>query len=222
MSVASLLGGRAALSGASALAARGGLKTRKRPAAFSRTIPRASIAEPPGASDVDTDAGQARAKVSMVSLGCPKNTVDGEVMLGDLFSNGFDVVDDHEEADAVWNDALASRRFIGPPSSVMCGAYVHCLGCQGRWMEAESIVKQMGERWGATRNAAVYNALLGALVRAGRLDRALAQFEAMQVGIHSNRQLNFATALIADPRGRMKHTLTTEVTPIAFLETVVD
>ena len=37
----------------------------------------------------------------MVSLGCPKNTVDGEVMLGDLFSNGFDVVDDHEEADAV-------------------------------------------------------------------------------------------------------------------------
>ena len=88
----------------------------------------------------------------------------------------------HEEADAVWNDALASRRFIGPPSSVMCGAYVHCLGCQGRWMEAESIVKQMGERWGATRNAAVYNALLGALVRAGRLDRALAQFEAMQVG----------------------------------------
>ena len=101
MSVASLLGGRAALSGASALAARGGLKTRKRPAAFSRTIPRASIAEPPGASDADTDAGQARAKVSMVSLGCPKNTVDGEVMLGDLFSNGFDVVDDHEEADAV-------------------------------------------------------------------------------------------------------------------------
>ena len=82
----------------------------------------------------------------------------------------------------MWNDALASRRFIGPPSSVMCGAYVHCLGCQGRWMEAESIVKQMGERWGATRNAAVYNALLGALVRAGRLDRALAQFEAMQVG----------------------------------------
>ena len=37
----------------------------------------------------------------MVSLGCPKNTVDGEVMLGDLFANGFDVVDDHDDADAV-------------------------------------------------------------------------------------------------------------------------
>lgn len=37
----------------------------------------------------------------MVSLGCPKNTVDGEVMLGDLFANGFDIVDDHEESDAI-------------------------------------------------------------------------------------------------------------------------
>lgn len=40
-------------------------------------------------------------KVSMVSLGCPKNTVDGEVMLGDLFRSGFEIVDDHEDADAI-------------------------------------------------------------------------------------------------------------------------
>lgn len=37
----------------------------------------------------------------MVSLGCPKNVVDGEVLLGDLQRNGFKVVQDHEEADAV-------------------------------------------------------------------------------------------------------------------------
>ena len=37
----------------------------------------------------------------MVSLGCPKNTVDGEVMLGDLYANGFDITDDHDEADAI-------------------------------------------------------------------------------------------------------------------------
>ena len=37
----------------------------------------------------------------MVSLGCPKNTVDGEVMLGDLHGAGFDVTDDHESADAI-------------------------------------------------------------------------------------------------------------------------
>ena len=37
----------------------------------------------------------------MVSLGCPKNVVDGEVMLGDLRRSGFDIVDDHEAADAI-------------------------------------------------------------------------------------------------------------------------
>lgn len=36
----------------------------------------------------------------MVSLGCPKNTVDGEVLLGDLFRSGFEVTE-AEEADAI-------------------------------------------------------------------------------------------------------------------------
>ncbi|KAL3145379.1 hypothetical protein ABBQ38_001629 [Trebouxia sp. C0009 RCD-2024] len=47
------------------------------------------------------DVEHAPKKVSMVSLGCPKNTVDGEVILGDLFRSGFDIVDDHEDADAI-------------------------------------------------------------------------------------------------------------------------
>eukprot|EP00793_Prasinoderma_coloniale_P000383 PRCOL_00005367-RA len=37
----------------------------------------------------------------MVALGCPKNVVDAEVMLGDLNRAGFDVVEEHESADAV-------------------------------------------------------------------------------------------------------------------------
>ena len=37
----------------------------------------------------------------MVSLGCPKNTVDGEVLLGDLWRRGYDVVDDHDASDVV-------------------------------------------------------------------------------------------------------------------------
>jgi ribosomal protein S12 methylthiotransferase len=37
----------------------------------------------------------------MVSLGCPKNTVDGEVLLGDLFRSGFDIIDAAEDADAI-------------------------------------------------------------------------------------------------------------------------
>ncbi|EFJ53100.1 hypothetical protein VOLCADRAFT_127348 [Volvox carteri f. nagariensis] len=40
-------------------------------------------------------------KVSLVSLGCPKNVVDGEVLLGDLTRAGFSVTDDHEQSDAI-------------------------------------------------------------------------------------------------------------------------
>jgi len=39
--------------------------------------------------------------VPQVSLGCPKNTVDGEVMLGDLYRSGFEITDDHEDSDAI-------------------------------------------------------------------------------------------------------------------------
>ena len=39
--------------------------------------------------------------LAQVSLGCPKNTVDGEVILGDLFRSGFEITDEHEEADAI-------------------------------------------------------------------------------------------------------------------------
>jgi len=83
----------------------------------------------------------------------------------------------HSEADAVWAMMLASRV---PPHTVMCGAYVHCLGCQGRWMEAEGLITLMRSRWDVPRNAAVYNALVGALVRADQVERALATLEAMQ------------------------------------------
>lgn len=109
MSAASSLGARAALAGAPRAPGKKGLGGRIHAAAVNRRAgrvgfpsPRASIAEPPGSDAPTGEAGETkRAKVSMVSLGCPKNTVDGEVMLGDLFANGFDVVDDHDDADAV-------------------------------------------------------------------------------------------------------------------------
>ena len=41
-------------------------------------------------------------RVSVVALGCPKNTTDAETLLGDLQRQGFDVVgDDHASADAI-------------------------------------------------------------------------------------------------------------------------
>ena len=40
-------------------------------------------------------------KVGMVSLGCPKNQVDAEVILAQLKNEGFLITNDPTEADAV-------------------------------------------------------------------------------------------------------------------------
>lgn len=40
-------------------------------------------------------------KVGMISLGCPKNQVDGEIMLDKLNKNGFQIVQNIEEADVM-------------------------------------------------------------------------------------------------------------------------
>ena len=116
---------------------------------------------------------------------------------------------EHAAADAVWQEAVegsrperdgasagaggsrsrsrsggartpGSRSSSFKPHTVMCGAYVHCLGTQGRWMEAEAIVAKMRDEWGVARNAAVYNALLGALTRGNEMEKALRVFDYMQ------------------------------------------
>jgi ribosomal protein S12 methylthiotransferase len=40
-------------------------------------------------------------KVGMVSLGCPKNTVDSERVLGDLVASGFDLIQDEKYAEVI-------------------------------------------------------------------------------------------------------------------------
>jgi len=55
----------------------------------------------PATSSVAVDDTAEPLKVSMVSLGCPKNTVDGEVLLGDLFKSGFTITEDHANSDAI-------------------------------------------------------------------------------------------------------------------------
>ncbi|KAF8060109.1 rimO [Scenedesmus sp. PABB004] len=63
---------------------------------------RASAAPAPPAAPLPADAAPPGPKrVSMVSLGCAKNVVDGEVMLGDLVRSGFEVTSDSEAADAI-------------------------------------------------------------------------------------------------------------------------
>ncbi len=45
--------------------------------------------------------GQMGKKVHFISLGCPKNLVDSEIMLGHLLKEGYSVTDDSAEADTV-------------------------------------------------------------------------------------------------------------------------
>ncbi|GBF99608.1 hypothetical protein Rsub_12072 [Raphidocelis subcapitata] len=66
-------------------------------------------ATPPAAAAATASSGEQQqaaqqagaGKVAFVSLGCPKNVVDGEVMLGDLVRHGFSLTDDPEDADAI-------------------------------------------------------------------------------------------------------------------------
>jgi ribosomal protein S12 methylthiotransferase len=48
-----------------------------------------------------TDPAGGIRPVAFVSLGCPKNLVDSEAMLGTISSAGFDLVSDHDAADAI-------------------------------------------------------------------------------------------------------------------------
>ncbi|NSW56678.1 MAG: 30S ribosomal protein S12 methylthiotransferase RimO [Armatimonadetes bacterium] len=52
-----------------------------------------------------------RAKVALVSLGCPKNLVDSQVMLGILEAAGYEIVDDTEDADVA---IVNTCSFIAP------------------------------------------------------------------------------------------------------------
>ena len=40
-------------------------------------------------------------KVGMISLGCAKNLVDAEVMMGSLLKQGFQITNENAEADAL-------------------------------------------------------------------------------------------------------------------------
>ncbi len=40
-------------------------------------------------------------KVGFISLGCPKNLVDSEVMMGQLRQKGYEITADAEDADTV-------------------------------------------------------------------------------------------------------------------------
>ena len=40
-------------------------------------------------------------KIGFISLGCPKNQIDGECLLASLYANGFEIADPYDGVDAV-------------------------------------------------------------------------------------------------------------------------
>ena len=49
-------------------------------------------------------------KIGLVSLGCPKNLIDSEIILGSLQNEGFELTAEHQLADAIIVNTCA---FIG-------------------------------------------------------------------------------------------------------------
>ena len=56
---------------------------------------------PSARSKEDANESETPLRVGMISLGCAKNLVDGETMLGHLQSGGVEVTADATEADVV-------------------------------------------------------------------------------------------------------------------------
>jgi len=60
-----------------------------------------SVESPTLAAPENTSGAGARKKVGFVSLGCPKNLVDSEVMMGLLASSGAEITPDADDADII-------------------------------------------------------------------------------------------------------------------------
>ena len=94
--------------------------------------------QPPGAKAVPESPSKAPRKartVGLVALGCPKNLVDGEVMLGRLQGAGYQLVADARQADVIVVNTCA---FIDRAKQESVDAIAHHLSLmsqQGEEME---------------------------------------------------------------------------------------
>ena len=65
-------------------------------------------------------------KILFISLGCDKNLVDSEVMLGMLTSKGYEITDDENEADVV---VVNTCCFIGDAKKKAFTIFLRWLNC---------------------------------------------------------------------------------------------
>jgi ribosomal protein S12 methylthiotransferase len=86
-----------------------------------------------------------RPRVGMISLGCPKNLVDSEIMLGELARRGYDVVNDLDGADTVVVNTCA---FIEEAQQESIDTILEVVGRKGLGVEKVLVAGCMVNRFG--------------------------------------------------------------------------
>jgi ribosomal protein S12 methylthiotransferase len=81
----------------------------------------------------------------MISLGCPKNLVDSEVMLGELARRGYDVVNELDQADTVVVNTCA---FIEEAQQESVDTILEVVGRKGKGVEKVLVAGCMVNRFG--------------------------------------------------------------------------
>src|SRR5260370_3605888 len=86
-----------------------------------------------------------RPRVGMISLGCPKNLVDREIMLGELAGGGYEVVSELAAAETVVVNPCA---FIDEDKQESIDAILEVVGRKGRGVERVLVAGCMVNRYG--------------------------------------------------------------------------
>ncbi|HSU81490.1 MAG TPA: 30S ribosomal protein S12 methylthiotransferase RimO, partial [Thermoanaerobaculia bacterium] len=86
-----------------------------------------------------------RPRVGMISLGCPKNLVDSEIMLGELGRRGYEVVNDLDGADTVVVNTCA---FIEAAQQESIDTILEVVGRKGKGVERVLVAGCMVNRFG--------------------------------------------------------------------------
>src|SRR5919106_1910152 len=86
-----------------------------------------------------------RPRVGMISLGCPKNLVDSEIMLGELARRGFDVVQDLNSAETVVVNTCA---FIEEAQQESIDTILEVVGRKGQGVQKVLVAGCMVNRFG--------------------------------------------------------------------------
>src|ERR1044071_602951 len=100
---------------------------------------------PPAMSEPVYTPKPGRPRVGMISLGCPKNRVSSEVMLGELARRGYEVVSDLDAADTVVVNTCA---FIEEAQQESIDTILEVVGRKGQGVERVLVAGCMVNRFG--------------------------------------------------------------------------